>query len=150
MIFKKEQTRGELDGFLDAGSHVVGELRFQDTFRIDGRLEGSIQSEGNLVIGENGHVEGEIQVRQVYVAGVVRGTIREAHRVEIGATGKVYGDLQTESLVLEDGAFFQGRSTMEKPGAMEPDKVAKLLLELPEDEPLGAIDAAEGGARRTG
>ena len=149
MIFKNEQARGELDGFLDAGSHVVGELRFQETFRVDGRLEGSILSEGKLVVGENGHVEGEIQVRQVYIAGVVRGTIREAHRVEIGATGKVYGDLQTESLILEDGAFFQGRSTMEEPGAMEPGTVANLVLETPEDEPLDAIGAGEVGAKGT-
>ena len=39
MIFKNDQVKGDLDGFLDSGSRVVGELQFDDTFRVDGRNE---------------------------------------------------------------------------------------------------------------
>ena len=44
MIFKTDGERGDLNGFLDAGSHIEGALHFDDTFRIDGRLSGKVVS----------------------------------------------------------------------------------------------------------
>jgi hypothetical protein len=74
MMFKSAQ--GDLNGFLDAGSHIVGELHFDDTFRIDGKLTGKVISDGELVVGERGEVDGEIDVRRVYVSGIVKGRVR--------------------------------------------------------------------------
>ncbi len=111
-MFKADAGKGDLDGFIDAGTRLVGELRFKDTFRIDGQLEGKVISEGNLVIGERGRVEGELRVRNVFVSGEFRGSIHEAHRVEVGATGRVYGEVQTQALVVEDGAILEGSSSM--------------------------------------
>ena len=54
MMFKGDEAKGELNGFLDAGSHIQGELHFEDTFRIDGKVTGKIQSAGDLVVGERG------------------------------------------------------------------------------------------------
>ena len=56
----KRKPRGDLNGFLDAGSHIDGELRFDDTFRVDGRLTGRAVSNGDLVVGENGLVEADV------------------------------------------------------------------------------------------
>ncbi len=137
MRSKNQQPRGELDGFLDGGSRLTGDLHFKDTFRVDGRLEGSIHSEGNLVIGESGEIEGEIHVARVFVAGVLRGTVRGAQRVEIGATGKIYGNIETQTLVVEDGATFEGNSSMDRESThhLARGQVAKLLLEPEEDSP---------------
>ena len=60
MRFLKSDTgpgAGELNGFVDKGSHVHGELRFDAAFRIDGKVEGTIVSEGDLVIGDGGEVD---------------------------------------------------------------------------------------------
>lgn len=119
MIFKTDPGKGDLDGFIDGGSRLVGELHFKDTFRIDGQLEGVVHSQGNLVIGEQGRVEGDLRVRNVFVSGEFRGTIRDAQRVEIGATGRVYGEVQTQALVVEDGAILEGSSSMDS-GSVDP------------------------------
>ncbi|MEL7061053.1 MAG: polymer-forming cytoskeletal protein [Acidobacteriota bacterium] len=111
-MLKRTASQGELNGFLDAGSHIRGELHFEDTFRIDGKLTGKISSEGDLVIGEKGEVDGEIDVRRVFVSGTVQGTLRAAERLEITSTGRVTADLHAPTLIIESGAYFQGTSSM--------------------------------------
>jgi cytoskeletal protein CcmA (bactofilin family) len=116
MIFKSEGKPSDLNGFLDSGSHVEGELRFETSFRVDGRFTGAVRSEGDLIVGEGGEVEGEIHVGQIFVSGTVRGSVRAARKVQISPNGKVYADLETPSLIVEDGAFFEGRCAMDREG----------------------------------
>ena len=119
-MFKSAAVQGELNGFLDAGSHMTGELIFEDTFRIDGKITGEVVSEGDLIVGERGEVDGEIRVRRVFVSGTVKGTLRALEQVEITSTGKVIADVFTPSLTIEDGAFFEGRCAMERPEEVPP------------------------------
>ncbi len=114
MMFRSDGERGDLNGFLDAGSHIEGDLHFEDTFRVDGRLSGKVVSNGDLVVGDQGQVEGEIHVGRLFISGTVRGRVLAAQRVEITARGKVHADLETPSLVIEDGAFFEGHCSMGK------------------------------------
>lgn len=126
------RSSGDLNGFLDAGSHIKGELNFEDTFRIDGRLTGSVVSDGELIVGEGGDVDGEVNVRRVFVSGTVRGTLRASERVTIVASGKVFADIEAPSLKIEDGALFEGRCTMERhpssSASSKPHKVTQMPL----------------------
>jgi cytoskeletal protein CcmA (bactofilin family) len=122
MMFRSDGERGDLNGFLDAGSHIEGDLHFEDTFRVDGRLSGKVVSNGDLVVGEQGQVEGEIHVGRLFVSGTVRGRVLAAQRVEITAQGKAHADLETPSLVIEDGAFFEGHCTMGKSSKANPER----------------------------
>jgi cytoskeletal protein CcmA (bactofilin family) len=108
----KDSTQGDLNGFLDAGSQINGELRFEDTFRVDGKLTGKVVSEGDLVVGEQGEIDGEIEVGRVFISGVVRGSITAGRRAELTAGGKVYADIETPTLVIEEGAYFEGSCRM--------------------------------------
>ncbi|MCP4660536.1 MAG: polymer-forming cytoskeletal protein [bacterium] len=130
-MFKAESTQGDLNGFLDAGSHMKGELHFEDTFRIDGKLTGNIVSKGDLIVGEPGEVDGEIRVRRIFVSGTVSGVMKASGRVEIAPTGKVRADIFSPSLSIEEGAFFEGSCSMENNARVEqPDrrKVAKMAI----------------------
>lgn len=123
MKFKSDTSGGELNGFVDRGSHLQGELKFDTSFRVEGRVDGTVTSHGSLIIGEAGEVEGEIRAGEVFVAGTVRGTIQAERRVQIAPGGKVYADLLTPALVIENGAHFEGRCTMQPAaGAAEPPK----------------------------
>ncbi len=109
---KKSGVKGDLNGFLDAGSFIDGALHFEDTFRLDGRLKGRIVSRGDLVVGERGEVDAEIEVGRIFVSGTVRGSVQAHNRVEIAAGGKLLADLETPSLIVEDGAILQGLCDM--------------------------------------
>lgn len=114
MIFKADGGQGDLNGFLDEGSHLDGELRFEDTFRVDGRLSGKVVSEGDLVVGDRGQVSGEIAVGRLFVSGEVRGMVHAARRIEVSVGGRLLADVSTPALVLEEGAIFEGQCSMSR------------------------------------
>ena len=101
-----------LNGFLDKGSHLKGELSFEETFRIDGKFEGRIPSGSELILGDSAEVDAEINVERLSVNGALKGTARASERIEIHPRARVTADLQTPVLRIEEGAFFQGSCDM--------------------------------------
>lgn len=109
---RKIENQGELNGFLDGGSRIEGELHFNDTFRLDGRLVGKVSSRGDLIVGRESTVEGDIKVRRLFVSGIVKGSV-QAERIEIAPGARVEADVETPALLIEEGAHFQGRCVMD-------------------------------------
>jgi len=126
VIFKSDGKQSDLNGFLDKGSHLQGELRFDTSFRVHGNFKGNVTSEGELMVGEGGEVDGDLKVGEVFVSGVLRGTVRATRKVHIAPTGKVFADLDTPSLIIDSGAFFEGRCSMSRESA-KPAVVPKLV-----------------------
>jgi cytoskeletal protein CcmA (bactofilin family) len=98
----------ELNGFMDQGTEFLGELRFRDTFRVDGHVKGRIVSDNTLIVGETGHVEADIDCGVVSIRGTVTGHIHGRQRIELMAGSRVHGTLSSPRLVIEEGALFQG------------------------------------------
>src|SRR5215510_16451130 len=113
MIKIKGLTSSEdLNGFMDEGTELQGELRFRDTFRIDGRVKGKIVSDHTLIVGESAHVDAEIDCGVVSIRGTVSGRVQGRQKIELLAGSKVQGTLVSPKLIIEDGAFFQGDCDM--------------------------------------
>lgn len=102
----------DLNGFLDEGTELLGELRFRNTFRVDGRVKGKIVSEHTLVVGESARVEADIDCGTVSIRGSVTGRVHARERIEVLAGSRVQGSLVSPKLVIEEGAFFQGDCDM--------------------------------------
>jgi cytoskeletal protein CcmA (bactofilin family) len=107
------RTTDTLNGFIDSGCTFKGELEFSNSFRVDGRIEGTIRSRSELVIGEDGAVEGEIEVARCLVGGTIRGTVKATEKVILHASAKVWGEVHAPAIVMEDGAFLEGKVEME-------------------------------------
>src|SRR5215510_13975433 len=121
------KTRTEdatLNGLIDRGSQVRGELTFEDSFRIDGRFEGKIRAGRELIIGDNADVTADIEVAKLQVNGNLKGSVKATERVELLAQARVYGDVVTPVLRIEEGAMFQGSCQMG-------DEPASNLIEVP-------------------
>ncbi len=103
-----------LSGFLDKDTSFVGEMKFNNTLRIDGNFEGKIISSSTLLIGETGRVKADIEVGIISINGFVEGTIKAKTKVEIFSKGKVSGTIITPKLMIEEGAYFQGECKMEE------------------------------------
>ncbi|MEP6993363.1 MAG: polymer-forming cytoskeletal protein [Acidobacteriota bacterium] len=109
------KARGEgttLNGFLDKGSHLKGELSFEETFRIDGKFEGKIPAGSELILGDSAEVDAEIHVDRVSINGTLKGSVRAAERIELHPRARVSANLQTPVLRIEEGAYFQGSCDM--------------------------------------
>jgi cytoskeletal protein CcmA (bactofilin family) len=112
MIKIKGLTAEDLNGFMDAGTEFHGELRFRNTFRIDGKLKGRIVSENTLIVGESGEVDAEIECGVVSIRGTASGRIEGRERIELLSGSRVRATLVSPRLVIEEGAFFQGDCEM--------------------------------------
>lgn len=109
----RDIKEGTLGGFVGSGTIVTGETSFKAMMRIDGHLSGRISSSGGtLVIGTNGKVDANIEVAVATIHGTVNGDIIATQRLELGRAAKVSGNVQTPSLVIEQGAIFEGSCKM--------------------------------------
>ena len=103
-----------LNGYIDKGSYIRGDLSFEETFRIDGRFEGKIRSGGELILGDDADVNAEMEVGRLSVNGKLKGSVHAAERVELLAGARVLGDISTPVLRIEEGAHFEGACQMGK------------------------------------
>lgn len=109
---KPQGERSSLNGFIDKGSFIRGDLSFEETFRIDGRFEGKIRSGGELILGDDADVNAEMEVGRVSVNGKLKGSVQATERVELLAGARVLGDISTPVLRIEEGAHFEGSCQM--------------------------------------
>jgi cytoskeletal protein CcmA (bactofilin family) len=124
----REIKDGSLSGFVGSGTVITGEASFKSMLRIDGRFSGRITSStGTLVVGAGGQVDANIEVSVATIHGVVNGDIIAGQRIELGRAAKLSGNIQTPSLVIEQGAVFEGSSKMVQPkaAAEKPAKVER-------------------------
>src|SRR5213596_977787 len=95
---------------LSSDVEIKGSIKFQKELLIDGKVEGEINSDGVLTIGENADIRGEIKTKSITVYGKVQGNITVGERCELKSRCTLQGDLKAARLVIEEGATFIGKS----------------------------------------
>jgi excisionase family DNA binding protein len=139
---EKEENR-EMNGsqnFLDMDASMQGSLTFRDPVNlcINGKFEGSLDTKGNLTIGENAQVHANITGENIIVSGKVFGNILASNSLKLTATAYVMGDVSMPRLNITEGAVLQGKCRMEvkqpkvnraviKEALMTVDELAKYL-----------------------
>lgn len=111
MALDKQQS-GMMFNALTAGSKITGNIVADSDFRIDGTIEGDLQSSGKVVIGESGHVKGTIVCENAEILGLMEGKITCRQQLSLRASGKIHGEVQTKTLIVEPGAQFNGSCSM--------------------------------------
>lgn len=110
----RDIKEGTLNGFVGTGTLLSGDIMFKGMLRIDGHVTGHITSEGGtLIVSNGGQVDANIDVAISTINGAVNGDIIASKRIELGRAAKVSGNLQTPSLVIEQGAIFEGTCRMQ-------------------------------------
>lgn len=123
----REIKDGSLSGFVGSGTDITGEATFKAMLRIDGHFSGRITStSGTLVVGSGGQVDANIEVAVATVQGVVTGDIIATQRVELGRASRLSGNIQTPSLIIEQGAVFEGSCKMVQAKASAVEKTQKV------------------------
>jgi cytoskeletal protein CcmA (bactofilin family) len=100
---------------IERGCEVSGRLVIGRPVRVEGEVRGEIESASTVVVAEGGSVEAPIRARTVEIHGAVVGDVVASREVVIHAGGRLHGDVETPSLVIERGAFFNGRTRMYRP-----------------------------------
>jgi cytoskeletal protein CcmA (bactofilin family) len=146
----RDIKEGTLSGFVGGGTVVTGEANFKAMMRIDGHMSGRVSStSGTLIVGNNGKVDANIEVAVAVIHGTINGDIIATQRLELGRAAKVHGNIQTPSLIIEQGAIFEGTCKMVQMTAAadkskkEIKKVEDQPLDTSKMQPLRAADSAK-------
>ena len=94
------------------GTQLSGEIKIKGPAIIEGTVEGSIIADGDVQIGSKGTVTAEVEAKNITVAGKIKGKVYADDKVELKAGSRVEGDIHSQSLKIEDTAFFQGGCVM--------------------------------------
>jgi cytoskeletal protein CcmA (bactofilin family) len=146
----REIKDGSLSGFVGGGTVITGEASFKSMLRVDGRFSGRITSgSGTLIVGAGGQVDANIEVSVATIHGVVNGDIIASARIELGRAAKLCGNIQTPSLVIEQGAVFEGSCKMVQAKGATPKVERKdNVLDASKFEPVKVVapTKAESGS----
>lgn len=109
----RDIKEGVMSGFVGGSTVLTGEANFKGMLRVDGHLSGRVTSEkGTLIVSSGGRVDADISVANAKINGVVNGDITATERIEFGRSAQVRGNIQTPTLVIEQGAIFEGGCRM--------------------------------------
>jgi len=94
------------------GVKVEGKVESTGSIRVDGSLKGDLNAKGNVTVGEQGNINGEISANIVTIGGRVVGTVNAKEKLVLETKSVLKGDIISKVLVIEAGAKFDGKSNM--------------------------------------
>ena len=114
---------------LGANCTLEGTLRSKANVRLDGTFTGTLEIEGNVLVGETARITADINARNISIAGAVRGNV-SGKKVQLLRTGRVWGDIRATALTTEEGAFIDGKITMVGHEASQPAPINEPVFVL--------------------
>ncbi len=125
---------------LNVDVEIKGNIKFAGELTFDGKLEGDIQTDGVLNLGDNATVTGNINATTVYARGKVNGNITAKDKVEIKARTELFGDIRAAKLAIEEGVTFVGKIEV-NPNKVSPGGASR------GSEPPKTVEMGKSGGR---
>jgi cytoskeletal protein CcmA (bactofilin family) len=104
---KSEETT-----IISIGVKIEGKVKSNGNIRVDGEIQGDIFSQGNVTIGENGEVNGQVNADVIAIGGNVTGTVNARNRLILDEKGNLKGDISAKTFIVKEGAQFNGKCKM--------------------------------------
>lgn len=111
-MMKRKQTFDNIDSLLSQGVQITGNVVSAGSMRIDGQVEGKVDIKGDLVIGEQGRIKGEVRAQNLKLAGRIEGNATAMERFDLISTGIMLGDIQCSILTIDEGGTLEGTTRM--------------------------------------
>lgn len=104
----KEQNK------LSAGTEITGDIKGTGSFRIEGKLEGSLKTNGKVVIGKTGYIKGKLECKNVDIEGRFSGEVKVTDTMTLKSHSEVDGQVETRRLAVDPGAEFNATCVMKE------------------------------------
>ena len=105
------------------GLTIVGSVTAEGLVEVNGQIDGELHCT-SLIIARGAHVTGIVVAERVVVDGKVEGPI-QGKEVILKSKAHVVGDIHHQSLAIEKGAFFDGRSVHMRENGQAPEKLER-------------------------
>lgn len=90
------------------GSFVQGDLKVNGFIRIDGDIDGNLETDGNVIISEKARIRGNISAKSVIVGGIILGDVTAKENVKLLSSSAVIGNIMSHKVQMEDKVIFHG------------------------------------------
>jgi cytoskeletal protein CcmA (bactofilin family) len=110
-LMKKEETKAAVN-MIGAGTVITGDIHSKGDIRVDGTLKGSVITEGKVVLGKEGVIEGDVECSTADISGMIKAKITVSQLLLLKTSAKLNGDITTNKLSIEPGAEFTGSCSM--------------------------------------
>ena len=109
---------------------LIGQLYIEGDLRVSGTVEGEVEATGNVDVAEGATVKATVSGREVGISGQVNGAVTASKKLVVSRSGSLTGDVRVSSLVIQDGATFNGNVSMTRSGqqAPKPEPVAQAVV----------------------
>tara|TARA_Y100001968_G_scaffold327608_1_gene372993 strand:- start:1905 stop:2300 length:396 start_codon:yes stop_codon:yes gene_type:complete len=108
----KSMDKNHEINFIAKGSRLEGDLTSEGDIRIDGHLSGAVKTQGRLVLGETGTIDGEVFCKTGIISGELKANIASEDLLTLRSTAKLTGEINAGKLAIEPGAAFSGKCSM--------------------------------------
>ena len=119
---------------------VSGKLTLKGPGQVLGNFSGQIECDGDLLVGNEAHVEADIRGARITIAGVVRGNVIASNRLKITTTGRLEGDATVGALVVQEGGVHYGVIRVHPEGI--PDTPPERMSQVPAQSTVVTLRAA--------
>lgn len=135
------------------GTVVRGNVRGDGSVEIYGRVDGDVLVSGDVTLGEQASVRGDVAGARITIGGTVVGEVRGSEAIILERTAQVTGDITAPRVGIEEGARARGALRTEEPAAQpaargEQRRAAPRPLEMPRRAEAPAARVAEAPAPR--
>ena len=97
---------------IGAGTKIIGDIISEGAFRIDGTLEGTLKTDGRVIIGTEGFIKGTIECTNADVEGRFSGDFMVSNTLTAKATANITGSVNVGQISTESGATFNATCNM--------------------------------------
>jgi cytoskeletal protein CcmA (bactofilin family) len=97
-----------INTIIGSGSGISGNVRVSGFVRVDGDIDGNLETTGKVIIGEKARIRGNVTAKSVVVGGIVEGDIAAPEFIRMFATSAVFGDVITHRFEVAEKGFFHG------------------------------------------
>ena len=102
----------QLNTIIGRGTVFEGTMKVDNSVRIDGVFKGELSCSGSLTISQSGETHAQLEGKEIYINGVVRGSVR-ADKVRLDSQAHFIGDIHTKALSVAEGAVLHGKCAMD-------------------------------------
>jgi cytoskeletal protein CcmA (bactofilin family) len=134
---------------IDRNSIFDGTFQTTRDLRVEGEVKGTIECKGTLFVATGATVGAKVEAENVTVAGDLNGEIRCRGRLQIMPSGKVRGKVVTQTLVINEGALYEGQLEMTAPDKRIPASAPRPTTQPADQKPPVAISTAASRAAAT-
>ena len=97
-----------INTIIGKGSAISGNLKVNGFIRIDGDIDGNLETDGNVIVGENARIRGNLSAKAVIIGGIIKGNVLASESIKLLSEAAVIGDVISRKVQVEDSALVHG------------------------------------------